>query len=410
MSDYIKLGELIKSISKTHKFDKENLVFLNTSDVLEGKILVNKYMPVSEMKGQAKKTIKNGDILYSEIRPKNRRYAYVRNIDNVGDYVVSTKLMVLRNNSERLNTDYLYHFLTSEEAVNYLQNRAENRIGSFPQITFEILKSLNIWLPNISTQQKIATVLSALDDKIELNSKINDNLERMAKLLYDYWFVQFDFPDENGKPYKSSGGKMIWNDVLKREIPESWELNRLGNILKTFLGGTPSTSNENFWNGEIPWMNSGEVANFPLISTEQNITSEAIENSSTRYLKKGSVLLSITRHLRVNILAIDACINQSITGIEENESFKNTYIYFSVLNDIERLMKLRTGAQQPHINKEIVDNSPFLIPSQSVLEIYYPKADPIIERIIINAKQNQQLSSLRDWLLPMLINGQVKVE
>ncbi|WP_314060323.1 restriction endonuclease subunit S [Empedobacter brevis] len=176
MSDYIKLGELIKSISKTHKFDKENLVFLNTSDVLEGKILVNKYMPVSEMKGQAKKTIKNGDILYSEIRPKNRRYAYVRNIDNVGDYVVSTKLMVLRNNSERLNTDYLYHFLTSEEAVNYLQNRAENRIGSFPQITFEILKSLNIWLPNISTQQKIATVLSALDDKIELNSKINDNL------------------------------------------------------------------------------------------------------------------------------------------------------------------------------------------------------------------------------------------
>src|SRR5690606_9858968 len=227
----------------------------------------------------------------------------------------------------------------------------------------------NIKVPKIDlqTQQKIAAVLSALDNKIELNNKINAELEQMAKTLYDYWFVQFDFPNEDNKTYKSSGSKMVYNKTLKREIPEGWEVKRLGKVLNTYLGGTPSTKKEAFWNGDIPWMNSGEVSNFPLITTQQKITEEAIKNSSTRYLKKGSVLLSITRHLRVNILAIDACINQSIAGIEENESFKNSYIYFSVLNDIDRLMKLRTGAQQPHINKEIVDNSPFLIPSQIVL-------------------------------------------
>lgn len=409
MNNYVKLGDLIKSVSQTHKFDKDELVFLNTSDVFEGKILIDNYMPISEMKGQAKKSIKNGDILYSEIRPKNRRYAYVKGVKNIEDYVVSTKLMVLRNNSESLDTNYLYHFLTSQEAINYLQNRAENRIGSFPQITFEIVQSLSIWLPDLPAQQKIAAVLSALDDKIELNNKINAELEAMAKTLYDYWFVQFDFPNEDGKPYKSSGGKMVYNSILKREIPEGWEVKRLGCTLKTYLGGTPSTSNERFWNGDIPWMNSGEVINFPLIETAQKITNEAVEQSSTRYLKKGSVILSITRHLRVNILAIDACINQSIAGVEENEHLKNSYIYFHILNDIERLMKLRTGAQQPHINKDIVDNSPFLIPNQQILDYYYSKVDLIFKRIIVNAKQNQELAQLRDWLLPMLMNRQVTV-
>jgi type I restriction enzyme S subunit len=176
MNNYVQLGDLIKTISKTHKFEKEKLVFLNTSDVSEGNILINHYTPVSQLKGQAKKTIQNGDILYSEIRPKNRRYAYVRNLHNSEDYVVSTKLMVLRNASTKLNTDYLYHFLTYQGTIDYLQRRAENRIGSFPQITFDVLKILQIWLPDISVQKKIAKVLSDIDAKIELNNKINDNL------------------------------------------------------------------------------------------------------------------------------------------------------------------------------------------------------------------------------------------
>ncbi len=176
MSKYVYLRDYIKSISVTHKFDKSELIFLNTSDVLEGKILINHYSPVSELKGQAKKTIQNFDILYSEIRPKNKRYAYVKNIENIVDYVVSTKLMVLRNVSTQLNTDYLYHYLTSDYTIKYLQNRAENRIGSFPQITFEILSSCQIRLPDLETQKNIASILNALDRKIEVNNKINDNL------------------------------------------------------------------------------------------------------------------------------------------------------------------------------------------------------------------------------------------
>lgn len=409
MNNYIQIGDLIKTISKTHKFEKDELIFLNTSDVSTGNILINHYTAISELKGQAKKTIQNGDILYSEIRPKNRRYAYVKNLHNPEDYVVSTKLMVLRNASTKLDTDYLYHFLTSEETINYLQRRAENRIGSFPQITFEVLKKIKIWLPELIIQQKISKVLSDLDAKIELNNKINDNLEQMAKTLYDYWFVQFDFPDANAKPYKSMGGKMVWNEELKRDIPEGWGVNELGNILNTDLGGTPSTEIEKFWGGNIPWLNSGEIANFPIIEAEEHITKEAISNSATTLMPAGTCVLSITRHLRPSILAIDACANQSVVGIFESEKFKSSFIYPYLKNEIPRLMTLRSGAMQPHINKRTVDESLMINPSTYILDKYYIKVNPIYKQIINNSFQNQELASLRDWLLPMLMNGQVSV-
>lgn len=307
-------------------------------------------------------------------------------------------------NKEKANPFYLFNYLRRLDLSNL------NSGTGVPSMTFSAYYDIRVRLPDLSVQHRVASLLFALEDKIELNSRINAELEQMAKTLYDYWFVQFDFPNEEGKPYQSSGGKMVYNEVLKREMPDRWEVKKLGDTLKTHLGGTPSTKNQNYWNGDIPWMNSGEVANFPLISTEQKITKEAIAKSSTKLLRKGSILLSITRHLRVNILGIDTCINQSIAGIEENEAFKNSYIYFSVLNDIDRLMSLRTGAQQPHINKETVDDSPFVIADNKILEAYYRIANPIFERIVNNAKENQQLSALRDWLLPLLMNGQVKVD
>lgn len=306
-------------------------------------------------------------------------------------------------NNEKANAFYLFNYLKRLDFSNL------NSGTGVPSMTFGAYYNVKVQLPDLPTQQKIASVLSALDDKIELNNKINAELETMAKTLYDYWFIQFDFPNAEGKPYKSSGGEMVYDEFLKRKIPKGWEVKKLGKALKTYIGGTPSTKNKSFWNGEIPWMNSGEVTNFPLLATEQAITQEAVNKTTTKLLKKGSVLLSITRHLRVSILGIDACVNQSIAGIEENDSFKNSYIYFSILNDIDRLMSLRTGAQQPHINKGILDSSPFIVPNKNLLETYYDITNPVISKIIINSKQNQELASLRDWLLPLLMNGQVKV-
>ena len=263
---------------------------------------------------------------------------------------------------------------------------------------------------NLSTQQKIAAVLTALDAKIELNQRINAELESMAKTLYDYWFVQFDFPNEKGKPYKSAGGKMVWNEKLGKEIPEGWDVKLLGKALKTNLGGTPSTKNPEYWeNATIPWLNSGDLTEFPIIKSSSFVTKKGVDNSATTILPKGSVVVSLVRYIRPSIIALEACANQSVVGIRETEALKNAFIYPYLVNEVPRLMSLRTGAQQPHINKETIDDSPLCTPPANVLKEYYKVGEPIYKKIINVAFESQTLTELRDWLLPMLMNGQVRV-
>ena len=196
-----------------------------------------------------------------------------------------------------------------------------------------------------------------------------------------------------------------------RAIPAGWEVKKLGKVLKTALGGTPSTKEPNYWlNGDIHWLNSGEISNFPIISSEKRVTQAGIDSSAASLLPKGSLVVSIVRYIRPSILAIDACANQSVLGIYESDKLLNSFIYPYLVSQVPRLMSLRTGAQQPHINKETIDTSLILIPQNDVLLSYYKIANPLFKEIIKTAFQNQQLTQLRDWLLPMLMNGQVSIK
>lgn len=268
-------------------------------------------------------------------------------------------------------------------------------------------------------QENVAKVLSVFDAKIELNNRINTELKAMAKTLYDYWFVQFDFPfdfaqgkpDANGKPYKSSGGRMVYNPTLKREIPEGWEVTKIGKIAKTVLGGTPDTGVNEYWkNADIPWLSSAEIASFPVITSEQKTTQKGIENSAATILPKGTVVISIVRYIRPSILGIDAATNQSVVGIKECSRLKSSFIYPYFCSEVPRLMGLRTGAQQPHINKGVVEDSSIALPPDDILESYYEITTSIYEQVMNLAFQNYELIKLRDWLLPILMNGQVTVK
>ena len=272
------------------------------------------------------------------------------------------------------------------------------------------LKELKLVLPKTKKEQEnLIAVLSLLDSKIELNKQINDNLEAMAKQLYDYWFVQFDFPNEEGKPYKSSGGAMVWNENLKREIPQGWVVEKMGKCTNVLLGGTPDTNDNSLWGNGYNWLNSGEVAEFPILKSEKNITPKGLEKSATVLAPKGSVTLSITRHLRPSILCINACINQSVVAILENDKISKEYIYPLLNRDIPRLMSLRTGAQQPHINKETVEAINVVLPPANIMGAYINKAESIYNAIFNNAKEVEELTKQRDELLPLLMNGQATV-
>ena len=282
--------------------------------------------------------------------------------------------------------------------------------STIKNLSLSSIRNLQIPLPPASEQKKIAAALSALDAKIDCNNRINAELEAMAKTLYDYWFVQFDFPDAHGKPYNSSGGKMVYNATLKREIPEGWAHSTIGETFKTYLGGTPSRDNDEYWvPGEINWLSSGENPSIFVVAPDEKISKAGLQGSPAKLLPQGSVILSIVRHIRASILAIESATNQSVVGILETDEIKHCFIYPYLVREIPRLMALRTGAQQPHINKGVLDESLLIIPDDATLNSYTKQAAPLFLKIKNNLQQNQQLAQLRDWLLPLLMNGQVTV-
>lgn len=226
------------------------------------------------------------------------------------------------------------------------------------------------------------------------------------KKIFDYWFVQYDFPID-GKPYKSSGGKMQWSEKLHKNIPDGWEVKNIASICKVLLGGTPDTAVKEYWNGEIPWLSSGEVSQFPIYSSEKSITKKGMESSATEYAEKGAVLLSITRYIRASILAINACFNQSVVAILPNDNYPTSFIYPYVETQISRYMALRTGAQQPHINKNTVEETLLAVPPQgsNLINMYKQEVKKMCTEILADTKKYAESISLNDFDMPTLMNG-----
>ena len=328
--------------------------------------------------------------------------------DNMDNVLLGYHCAVLTPNSALVDSKYLNAYMHSNIVHKYFENNASGS-GQRYTLSYNALLNIPVLLPDLELQKEIGQIFSNIDRKITLNRQINDNLEAMARQLYDYWFVQFDFPVENGKPYKSSGGKMVWNEELKKEIPINWNVERLGKRCKVLLGGTPDTKDEKLWGEGYSWLNSGEVAVFPILKSERQITQAGLDSSATVLATKGSVTLSITRYLRPSILAIDACINQSVVAIEENEFYKKEFLYPYIKAEVPILMSLRTGAQQPHINKETVENIKLLHPSNEIMDKYLRYTTPVYKEIVNLAQETENLTKQRDELLPLLMNGQVTV-
>lgn len=272
----------------------------------------------------------------------------------------------------------------------------------------------NIKVPKIDlqTQQKIASVLSALDDKIEVNNKINAELEAMAKTLYDYWFVQFEFPNADGKPYKSSGGKMVYNTNLKREIPEGWEVKELENIEHNIITGkTPSTTVEDNFGGDIPFVTIDDIRKqLYIYNSERTLSKKGADSQITKYLEKGDICVSCIGTVGVIGIVGKTCqTNQQINSISKIKDYNRYFL----LNNLKMYFEFNNAAKQgavlQNMNKGEFSSIPILDASIDIKIEYFKKVKDIYDRIEINLKQNQELAKLRDWLLPMLMNGQVRV-
>lgn len=299
-------------------------------------------------------------------------------------------------NDEVADYEFVYYSLKNDYTT--LASLANG--GAQQNLNAQIIKDYVLQMPSLKDQRRIASILSSLDRKIELNNKINADLEEMAQAIFKNWFVDFE-------PFKD--GKFVDSELGM--IPEGWKVGTLGEFCKCLLGGTPSRSKEEYWNGEVNWINSGEINKFRILEASEKITELGLAKSATKLLPKKTTVLAITGATlgQVSLLEIDTCANQSVIGVLENTEVPYEYIYPFIKDRIEMLIQHQTGGAQQHINKDNVESLIFLLPAINVLEDYISLVSPMYKRIESQCFENLYLSTLRDTLLPRLMSGELEV-
>ncbi|MYN30306.1 restriction endonuclease subunit S [Duganella levis] len=260
-------------------------------------------------------------------------------------------------------------------------------------------------------QGKIAAVLSALDAKIDCNNRINAELEVMAKTLYSYWFVQFDFPDDNGKPYKFSGGKMEYNPTLKRDIPKGWIGSSILAVADLLGGGTPTKTKAEYWGGDIPFFTptdaDGTIFKF---SAADYITDAGLKGSSTKLFGKHTVFITARGSVgRLVLAGVDMAMNQSCYALRAKTGVSHVFLFFLAKELIHHLQVKSSGSVFNSIVSNDIELTNLAIPKGEIIKKFAAVVEPLFEKISNNTKENQRLVELRDWLLPMLMSGQVTI-
>ena len=318
--------------------------------------------------------------------------------------------------NESLNKDFAYYLFMTQSVRQQISRSASGT--KVKHTSPEKIYDVQVDIPKIQTQKNIAIFLSLLDKKIQINNQINQELEAMAKTLYDYWFVQFDFPDQNGKPYKSSGGKMVYNPELKREIPEGWGVEKLDDLGTVVGGSTPTKSiSDNFTKGGegYSWITPNDLSNNKgnkfIKNGEIDVTVKGLKDASLKLYPEGTVLMS--SRAPVGYLAIatkELTTNQGFKSFIPDKKYDKNYIYYTLQNCLKVIEQNASGSTFKEISATVLKDIKILQPNLEIVKKFEIKVSSINNYIRDNEVQNQELTQLRDWLLPMLINGQVKVE
>ena len=301
--------------------------------------------------------------------------------------------------------------LQSSRFREYIQKQAKGT--SINNIRNEYLINFLLYVPNEDSLVDFSAFYHTIHRKIALNRAINHNLEAMAKQLYDYWFVQFDFPNAEGKPYKSSGGKMVWNEKLKRELPILWEVKQVYDIAEVFNGATPSTADEQNYGGDVVWVTPKDLSEQKqkfIYHGERNISQMGYNSCSAYLLPINTILMS--SRAPIGLLAIakkELCTNQGFKNFVPKEGSMAAYMYYYLQTHIKQIEQLGTGTTFKEVSREDILKFPILRPSDKVLNLWKEKVTALNDRQLELQKENENLTKLRDELLPLLINGQVSV-
>jgi type I restriction enzyme S subunit len=377
-------------------YQEDKLTYLRITDINDDGSLNFSDLKSVDTEDAEKYILKENDIVFARTgNSTGRSYFYEK---QHGTFVYAGFLIKFSLDPNKVNPRIMKYYTHSKPYFDWVNSFDTGATRG--NINAKTYGDMEIELPSRKVQNKIVSILSSLDRKIELNNKINADLEEMAQAIFKNWFVDFE-------PFKD--GKFVDSELGM--IPEGWKVGTLGEFCKCLLGGTPSRSKEEYWNGDVNWINSGEINKFRILEASEKITELGLAKSATKLLPKKTTVLAITGATlgQVSLLEIDTCANQSVIGVLENTEVPYEYIYPFIKDRIEMLIQHQTGGAQQHINKDNVESLIFLLPAINVLEDYFSLVSPMYKRIESLCFENLYLSLLRDTLLPRLMSGELEV-
>lgn len=301
-----------------------------------------------------------------------------------------------------------------ELSLQHLKNAAQGSQTKF--LTMQILDSFHI--PDIPywEQCRLIGSIKEVDTKIRLNKDIITELESTARTIYDYWFTQYDFPNAEGKPYRSSGGKMVWNEQLKREIPDGWHAGTIGDLGDIVSGGTPSTEKSEYYttNG-IAWVTPNDLSvNENLLfftHGARDITEAGLANSSAVLMPANTVLFSSRAPIGyIAISSNEVCSNQGFKSIVPNKGFGAYFTYYTLKRNTPAIARQGVGTTFKEVSRDTMERFQIVLPPKEIAMDFENLLQPFCEKRRILENENRELQALRDWLLPMLMNGQATIE
>lgn len=376
----------------TPKKTEKGPYFLSISSLEKGRLDLSKSAHLGEVdfvRWTKRVTPQEGDLLFSY----ETRLGEAALMPGGVDACLGRRMGLLRPHKNKVISEYLlYAYLSPYFQQIILRNTVTG--ATVNRISLNEMPNFPIRIPPIPEQRLIAKLLSAIDKKIALNNKINTELEAIAKLIYDYWFVQFDFPDANGKPYKSSGGKMVYNEDLKREIPEGW--------LDVQFGDYNAVKK-----GELITKKTVKAGTIKVVAAGLNYSyfhSTPNYDKNTITISGSGASAGFVNFWREPIFASD-CI--TVRGASDADTLLALH-YLKLMQ--EHIFKQARGSAQPHVYPNDISKLKYLIPPKSLIEAYGKIVLRANDKISINIKENELLTELRDWLLPLLMNGQVTVK
>jgi len=327
-----------------------------------------------------------------------------------GLYLHNQRLGLIKTNPQYLLKDYVYYLFRTNTVRE--QIRLSSSGSKVKHTSPERIYDVEVPLPEVEEQQKIVNFLDVIENKLELNNRVNAELEAMAKTLYEYWFVQFDFPDANGKPYKTSGGNMVFNATLKRNIPAGWRASNILSLADLFGGGTPTKTNHEYWDGSIPFFTPTDSdKNIYSLNTQDSITELGLKKSSTRLFEKNTIFITARGSVgRLALNAVPMAMNQSCYALRAKQGTSFAFLYFLTKELIHHLEVKATGSVFNSIVSNDIEYTNLALPDDiGLIDKYAKKIEPIFTTIELLTKENHQLTTLRNMLLPLLMNGQVTV-